>query len=344
MLEYNDDILAILRLQMSDQVLEGYYGGVLSQDGTKLIAYTWLPIDRGDHNDHRYNHLVKFCGGCYSSAGTGEDELRIYYDEGSYSMKGLEKCLEEKIFHSYSLEFTGAMHEGNWYIGCDLIFFGSQMDEVAAKRFNATPVTDPDIFQKGLFAPYRTRAINGREVRNVEYEVYPDLPWIVSMTIIEQIAKVHQAFTTYMNLAFVKPFFERLRVRYPDEYVKFSYRYSEDYTLLFPGHRRYFLVVAEAENERLGHRLAWFFFDIATETFYRWKYPQARYGGPHDYTPDIIDDIKEISSWDDAQFLGSTRTLDDNHFWQEYVLKKEDGAYIWLEPMAVGGGKLLNGN
>jgi hypothetical protein len=38
-------------------------------------------------------------------------------------------------------------------------------------------------------------------------------------------------------------------------------------------------------------------------------------------TPDIIDDIKDISSWDDQQFLGSTRTLDDSRFWEELVLK-----------------------
>ena len=339
MLDYNDEVLAILRPRLPDWALEGYYAGLLSPEGTKLIAYTWQPIERNDPNIYRFSEFLALCGGAHVSTGTTEEELRVYNDDGSYQFKGVERCLGEGVFHSYSLELTAALHEGNWYIGCDLHFFGSQMDEGAAKRYNARGTADADYFEKGLFSPYRTRTLSGERVRDVSYEEFMDLPWIISLVKVEEKEKVHRAFTTYMNLAFVKPLFERLRIRYPEEYVKFCYRYSEDYTLLFPEHRKYFLVVTLAENEQLGYRLAWFFFDTATETFYRWKYPQARYNGPHDYTPDIIEDIKDISSWDHQQFLGSTRTLDDSRFWEEFVLKKEDGAYVWLEAMAVGGGK-----
>ena len=344
MLEYNDEVLAILRPRLPDWALEGYYGGLLSPDGTKLVAYTWQPIDTKAPNISHFLQLRALGDGGHVSTGTTEEDVWFYDDDGSYQRKGMERCLEDGVFHSYSLEMIAAQHEGNWYIGCGLSFFGSQMDEGGAKRHNARGTADADFFEKGLFAPYRTSTSSGERVRNVSYEEFGDLPWIISLVKVEEKEKVHRAFTTYMNLAFVKPLFERLRIRYPEEYVKFCYRYSEDYTLIFPEHKKYFLVVTLAENERLGYRLAWFFFDTATETFYRWKYPQARYGDQHDYTPDIIEDIKDISSWDNRQFLGSTRTLDDSRFWQEYVLKKEDGAYVWLEPMAVGGGKASSDN
>lgn len=48
---------------------------------------------------------------------------------------------------------------------------------------------------------------------------------------------------------------------------------------------------------------------------------------------DIIDDIKAISRWDDHRYLNSSCTLDEDRFWQEYVLKKEKDEYLWLEPV-----------
>jgi len=209
------------------------------------------------------------------------------------------------------------------------------MDEAKAKTYRALGTSDPDYFEKGMFAPYNKSPLYDTGIRDVEYEEYLDLPLVVSSVLVEEKGKVNRAFSTYMNLAFVRPFFQRLRIRHPEDYVKSVGLFSEeDFLLIFPDHKKYFLAVAMVEHQQLGYRLVWFFFDTATERFFRWKLPTPQY---HDhsyfYAEDIIEDLKAISSWDDHRFLNSSRTLDEDLFWQEYVLKKERDEYLWLEPV-----------
>ncbi|WP_431213650.1 hypothetical protein ACQ86N_01685 [Puia sp. P3] len=335
MLEYNEEILAILRPRMPDWALEGYYGGMLSPDKTRLIGYTWQPVDRNNGDSRFFNNHETLCGGVHSSIGADTEQMKVYHEHGTWSAKGLEACIKEGIYTSLSLGFTGALHEGKWYIRCRLTFFGRQIDEAKAKAYRAQGVSDPDYFKKGAFAPYSEISSYTPRIRQVEYEEYPDLPSVVSHALVEEKEKVNRAFSTYMNLAFVRPFFQRLRIRHPEDYVKSVGLFAEDdFTLIFPAHKKYFLAVAMVEHQQLGWRLVWFFFDTAAERFYRWKLPTPQY---HDhsyfYAEDIIEDLKAISNWDDYRFLNSSRTLDEDLFWQEYVLKKEKGEYLWLEPV-----------
>jgi hypothetical protein len=122
-----------------------------------------------------------------------------------------------------------------------------------------------------------------------------------------------------------------MRIRFPVEYVDFSPLYPE-HTLLYPRDRSCFLLVTMAQHKQKGHRLVWFFYEPSSGRFYRWTYPQSRYSdGSYWYVQDVIDDLKNISEWDDYRFLSSSRTLDDQNFWTEYVLKKQNGRYAWLE-------------
>jgi hypothetical protein len=335
MLEYDEDVLAILRPRMPEWALEGYYGGMLSPDRTRLVGYTWQVIDRNDENACLFNDHTALCGGGHGSIGADTEQRRVYNDDGTWTSKGLEDCIREGIYRAYSTSFTGALHEGKWYIGCGLTFFGEQMDEASAKKYNALGTTEPDYFEKGMFASYGKSPLSDRGIRYIEYEAYPDLPYVVSTVLVEEKRKVNRAFSTYMNLAFVRPFFQRLRIRHPEEYVRSIGLFSEDdFTLIFPEHKKYFLAVAMVERQQLGWRLVWFFFDTATDQFYRWKLPTPQFHDHSYFYPEaVVEDIKAISSWDDHRFINSSRTLDEELFWQEYVLKKERDEYLWLEQL-----------
>jgi hypothetical protein len=144
-------------------------------------------------------------------------------------------------------------------------------------------------------------------MRDIEQEEFPGMPAVVSTIRVREKKKVNDAFSHYMNVAFVYPFFQRLRIQQPEEFVEFQ---------------KCFLVVAMARHQTLGYRLVWFFFDSETETFYRWTYPQPEYSSHnYHYALNVIDDIRDVTGWDDHSFLRSSRTLDDPAFWSEYVLK-----------------------
>jgi hypothetical protein len=87
-----------------------------------------------------------------------------------------------------------------------------------------------------------------------------------------------------------------------------------------------------AKHQTLGYRLVWFFYETGVGKFYRWTYPQPRYREwSYHYSEDLIMDLQAISDWDDQRFLKSSRTMEDQRFWSEYVLKTTEGRFHWLE-------------
>jgi hypothetical protein len=135
-----------------------------------------------------------------------------------------------------------------------------------------------------------------------------------------------------MNVTVFFPFAQKLRIHFPDDFRELQSLYGEDYTLLFPENKEYVLMVSMTKNSKSEYSLAYFFYDQSCKEFYKWSYPEPRIAlFSYHHSQDIIDDIKEISNWNDCRFLNSSRTLDDLSFWNNYVLKKENGEYKYLE-------------
>jgi hypothetical protein len=170
-------------------------------------------------------------------------------------------------------------------------------------------------------------------IRDIPMEEFTGMPWLVSHIKVGQKEKVNRAFTSYMNAAVVDPFLRRMRIRSFDEFSDFL-SLLVDYTLVFPESKAFFLVVTMSGHTVKGYRLVWFFYDIAPGKFYRWTYPQPRFSEwSYHYPEDVIRDLRTISDWDDPGFLNSSRTMDDQRFWSEFVLKKEEGRHRWLKEL-----------
>jgi len=249
-------------------------------------------------------------------------------------MKSTDECIEQGIYKAYSIQFVGICHEGEWYILYDLTFFGEQMPEAAAKGFLTKRFDSPDAWNSGSFRLEWSLKLPGREkpIRDVEMEEFSGLPWLVGYLKVEHKRKVNRTFTDYSNTAVVEPFLSKMRIEFHEEFSEFSPLFSAGCTLVFPADKSHFLAVTMARHQTKGYRLVWFFYSFSLGKFYRWTYPQPRFSGGHyAYNIDIIMDLQDISKWDDYQFLNSSRTLDEPTFWSEYVLKRADGNYTWLE-------------
>ena len=224
--------------------------------------------------------------------------------------------------------------ENEWFILSELTFYGDKMDEMAVKNDLEAYFDDSDLWHTGLFEVDRHLITIGKEmqIRDIDIEQFPGIPWLVSHLKSEKKAGIMRAFSNYMNLSQVQPFFKQLRIKFFEEFSELHSLFGSDYLLLYPELKDRFLVVAMAKHQILGYRLVWFYYDAASNKFYRWNYPKPRFSGhSYHYSQDVIDDIKSISGWDDFDFLTSSRTLDDSHFWSEYVLKKDKGKFMWLE-------------
>jgi len=329
-----DEILTILEPRVHAEELHGYYDGKFNPDKTKFVGYTYVPLDSIDLNDYRY----MLTSSSYSSTGVDLEKRKKYLDAHSYQMKSAEECIEQGIYKAYSMRFQGVYFKDEWFILPELVFFGEQMTEEEAKAFLSMRESHPDHWNASPFDVGSSFTLPGTNepVREIEREEFKGMPWLVSQIKIDNKNKVNRAFSHYMNVTVVHPFLCRMRVRSFDEFPEFMSLFGEDYTLVFPESKTFFLIVTMAGHRIKGYRLVWFFYDIAQGRFYRWTYPQPRFTEwSYHYPEDVIMDLQAISDWDDCRFLNSSRTMDDQRFWSEYVLKKEEGRYRWLEEIAV---------
>jgi hypothetical protein len=329
---YDLELLTLLEPRTYERELYGFRGGRFNSDRTKFFAYTYGRFDSAEFDDY---HWVFLNFGGHSSMGTDTTREQKWIDDHSYHMKGMEECIKEGIYEAWSINFTGMLYEEKWFLSKGLTFWGEQMDEEKSISWLTRGWSDPEFWSKGSFGPpMALNGLNGQPVRNIEEEEFSPAPWLVTSIKRDEKEKINQAFEQYMNVAYIDPFLQRMRIHSPEEYVDFSPIFG-NYTLLYPRERSHFLLVAISKHREKGYRLVWFFYEPASSTFYRWTYPQIRYSKGYYFDgEDLIVVLKDISEWNDGRFLNSSRTLDDPNFWAEYVLKKEAGQYLWLE--AVG--------
>lgn len=87
-----------------------------------------------------------------------------------------------------------------------------------------------------------------------------------------------------------------------------------------------------AEDASKKWRLLYFLFTYETRKFYNWTYFQPTDTDDSYYYGDIIiDDLKQISHWDNENYLDSSCTMDDDNFWNNYVFAQKDGKYLYLQ-------------
>lgn len=333
MLTYNPVIFNILERRLDKQQLHGYYGGKINQDQTKFFAYTYVPLNSIDFEAFSYWLTSR----SFSSTGVDFEKMKKFIDERSYQMKTTEECIQEGLYRAYAMKFYGVYYEEEWFILNELTFFGENMSGEAAKEFLSRYDDHPDRWNMGGFEKVDSLNTPGTDepMRDIETEEFSGLPAIVSYLKIERKMKVNRAFEQYMNLSVIDPFFKRMRIQSFEEFSEFSSLYGENYTMVYPDSKTFFLVVAMAKHITKGYRLVWFFYDTTPGKFYRWTFPKPRFSErSYHYSEDVIMDLINISDWNDFQFLNSSRTMEDQRFWAEFVLKKEHGRYIWLDELS----------
>ncbi len=330
----NSDIelaYSILKPRIEHELLNGIYEVMFDKDKTKFYAFTYLPIDI-DHY-HEISYLIRNMG--YFSYGDHEEKCRIYVSENCWETKGLEQRVKEGIYNYYSFRFTGMLFENVWYITEALSFFSPDIDEKTAKKVLKFHGHEFDYWNQWPFIPEEPISLSSeKEYRDVEKEEFKHLPAIIAGIKQQKKTLINQTFRRYMNEEIFLSFGEMLKIKDPSNYVKFSFLYSFDFDLIFPENKKYIMMVIAPMASNNKYRIEYFVYIQSSKKMFQWIYfPTKHLSNTFSFCEDFIEDFSQITEWNDVRFMNSSRTLDDENFWDNYVFKKEDGKYIYLTEM-----------
>ncbi|SDP60285.1 hypothetical protein SAMN05428975_2024 [Mucilaginibacter sp. OK268] len=334
MFNYNSDLEAILLSRVNAKLLVGYLGGAFSPQKDKLYAATLVDISTIDYDDFAYLH--EQVNG-HSITNFDPELTKKYISNNSWQYKSTEECIEEGIYQYFSIIFTGIYFEQQWFIIKELCFYGDLKPERDIKE-NIIKITDYENFwEQSIFRPQEPLTINRDgetiTIRRVEMEEFKDNPSLVALLKQGKKEKINRLYNNYIEAEFIVPFFERLRINYSQQYQEFE-ALRVGYTTIFPEHKSYTLFCSLVKDADKNYALYYFLFDTRTRKFYRWTYfTPIGFDFSFFYGQLIIDDLKQISQWNDIDFLDSSCTMDDEAFWDNYVFARNGNHYTFLEEL-----------
>jgi hypothetical protein len=329
-LTYKEEIKIILERRVDENLLTGYYSGIFSPEKDKFYAVTVVDINTIEYSDYSFYHesLLGSSGSHYDF-----EKTRVYQPNGSWSHKSTEQCIEEGIYRYFSISFIATLFEGEWFIQPHLSFYGALIDVDGIKQRHEKSFSPERFWVSTMFMEREPSQYEGELIRRPTLEEFDGQPEMVVHIKQRKKENINTLYCRYINAEFLEPFFERLRISNPAEFVDTgALRYG--YTMIFPLHKRYTLFCAQVKNDRSEWTLQYFLYHNEKAKFYKWNYfSPEKFEFSFFYSKLIIADLKQISNWDDDGFLDSSCTMDDEIFWEEYVFKinTASGEYRYLQ-------------
>jgi hypothetical protein len=179
--------------------------------------------------------------------------------------------------------------------------------------------------------PYsRTRSL--QEERDFYQDQYPEGYELVMKIQLDSIKKEISNFENNLQDTEIEPFLERIAQKRPDLYQK-----TDDWEInknrfngFLSNKKYYFLTTTQVVGERkVGcvFKHHYLFLDIETKKWYEWTYPQTnKLQIPENEQWCANAAFEHLAKWNH-----NYPTLSDPAFWINYVLKQDDGRYLYLK-------------
>lgn len=123
------------------------------------------------------------------------------------------------------------------------------------------------------------------------------------------------------------PFYESLLKKYPLEFSKYAFNYK-NIIIISLSERNVFISPVMITDSKGEKTLRFFVTSIGEKHIYEWIYFTPKVLKPDDwhFGSDVVDLLSTVTEWN-----FSFETLDDPKFWNEYVLLKNNGTYMYLK-------------
>jgi len=335
-------VYAILERHVHSYALQGYVTGIINEAGDRLYAFTFNRLTPEDA-DEVWN--IQHGNNGHTSYGVAPAKP-IDATSGGWSAcapgKSIEDNIREGVYRAYATKFFGCLFEGAWYILREVAYLGEHISDESAREMLEQGVEDRSVLNHSVYLPMEEYFPRGnpdakKHRRSVETLEFLGNPTLVAYMRQEAKEQLNVAFTHFFNLAYFLPFTVRLKAAMLDDYVEFYPTRASDFTLIFPASRDYILIPANVRDAQQKYSLRYFFWHAKEEKMYEWTYFSAeKYSSIIFVGFNIVENLSTLCHWNDISYLDSSCTLDDDQFWNNHVLAKEDGKYKYLkDPMPV---------
>lgn len=323
-------VYSILERYVPRYMLSGYAKGIIDENNEKLYAYTYVIINP----EAFQNHYTDW--GC-SIIGVDDEKTRIYLDGGkSYQHKNAAQCIQEGIYKCLSIKFYGCFYENRWYILKELAYFGELITKEDAIVILSDGIQDTSVLNRSSYLPIdvyypQWNPAEPLESRGVEYDEFIGMPELAAHISQEEKYTLLRAHSTFVYLDVFAPVLNMLRATRFETYNEYYPSYPVELSLIFSKERNFAILPLMVMNSKQEYRLCYFFWHDGEKKIYEWQYFQsAVYEFSFHYADEIIAGLSGITYWNDTAFLYSSCTLDDENFWQNYVLAKSHNKYTYL--------------
>ncbi len=365
-------IQEILETKYPSAFLTGFRNGWLDPSNTKLFAYSVMPAQEEAFRGYLFSikgysydapsitHeslTISLEGGCYSCKELDQliDEGAfkwccikfygiffqdqwclttnyVFYDditEGEIVKKTEEGFYKEKDFWMMDYYFTNVPE-----FSLEVDF--KALSEKIALEYNEVVdlLKDTEKMTSYMKILGRENIPKNKKPQFPQYRQFVGQPWLVAMQKGEEKNKINSAYERYISQEIFMPLAKSLKVAFPDEFYRIgALPFQAEFRFIYPHSKEQVIGIIEVFDREENSRLYYFLFKPDEKKIFQWTLPSPRwYHKYHRNT--ILEDIEKLSDWGrDFDIHEPSITMDDQHFWEEYVFKKEGDNYCYLKPV-----------
>jgi hypothetical protein len=320
------NILSILKSKFDGIQLAGYHRGLISPDETRFCAYSLLDVSSEDYETLHCIFLANTGYGTRLQEADAE-KTKKYNADGTFSSKPLDECIAENIFRYFTYVFTGLLYEGNWYLLTETIYHTDEKEAVIKYMDLHISARSGEYGAESLLKPFRPDKPN---------HPFGQLPWFVGYLKEEARTKLNRSYEAYTNENIFIPLVQFLREQDQLPYSFTTGLFSPRvFPLLYPHSKEKVMAIVKAQTTEEQSRLYYLLYLPGLNKIFEWTLPPVR-PVPGFHAIYIMEDLASYCNWQDNYDLYDPHiTMDDNRFWNEYVMKKnENGEFVFLKEIS----------
>ena len=350
-----EQIYETLKPQVHESVLKYLLGGLFDQDQKRIVAFALMPVNEDFF--WKYDYILNFSDGysaqLFGMPSGGEEE------QGTISRppdKSIEDQIKDGFYHYNLISFYGVYDFNEWNILTSCCFTNTKRKNQILERELRTLNGDiknyflnnsifeetrehfekQNEFLKKYYKEHKNPIYRNREIEmhiSSSYKPFIGHSYLVALIRLKKKRVINEAYVNYLQKAIFDPLIVKLKTFYPNEYHRTEFQPYNNFTL-FPDHKRYCMFSLFIIDKEKNTRLQFFVYLQQNGVIYEWTYfPSSIH---KDCKVDlfnihkIFEPISQVL--DSHDYLTNPEcTLDDDSFWNNYVLKKENNRYLYLK-------------
>jgi len=339
-------IETVLKPHLDEKIFKRLMGGFFDETKTRFVAFAFMPIKKSMF--YEYDYLFELSNSGHSATYFSleiPENTKKYIDQNTFQYKSSKEQIEEGIYKSLLITYTGEFDFDEWNILRDCCFSDSKDEKRILKSrlnwikedtlknyfFNNDIIFQETLEHHTMLMKHAYAKDENRPI-TIPSELKPFVGHsnLVALVKTEKKQGLNLSFQGYIKKAVYHPLIISLKTNYPDIYQTVWGFYGDDCNFLTPSHRQFCLMIFVVKRQR-KQLPQFYFYHLHENKLYKWIYFDLHpYKEKFDYDL-IVKIFSPISQLDSVDYIHDPRcNFDDRDFWNNFVLKKNNDGYQYL--------------